>query len=83
MASWIIISSNVESLNEAKYLYINRYPEIIGSNIKITLLNIVLSAIAGIGFVKANSNLNYESTILKVLSGVSFTLAAWQIFSLL
>jgi cbb3-type cytochrome oxidase subunit 3 len=84
MASWILLSSNTSSFEEAKSLYVSQYPEFFRSAIKATLLNIVLAALAGIGFFYTrNSSSKVEFKVSNVLAGVSFFLASWQLFSLL
>ncbi len=84
MANWIIISSNVSSFEEAKNLSIARYPQFLQSVARITLLNIILSTLAGVGFLKLEGiNGNLIPGIIKFLAWFSFFLAAWQAFSLL
>lgn len=84
MASWILVTLETNSFEEAKSLYISKYPEFLGSALKATLLNIALVILAGIGFLYTrNVRSKVEFKALNILAGFSFFLAAWQLFSLM
>ncbi|ODS76777.1 MAG: hypothetical protein ABS46_18940 [Cytophagaceae bacterium SCN 52-12] len=84
MAGWIIISSEISSFEEAKALYTGCYPQFMRSAAKITLLNMVLSALAGIGLIKLQHVYGKAASgMLRLLAWFAFFLAVWQTFSLL
>lgn len=83
MVSWILVTLETKSFEEAKSLYTSKYP-VFSNALKATLLNIALGILAGIGFLYTrNGNGKVEFKALNILAGFSFFLAAWQLFSLM
>lgn len=87
MAVWIIVASNTSSFRNASNLYnsyINEYPKVLRSPTRITLLNILLGILGGIGFLFIRNPYGKASSIiLNFLAVFAFVLALWQLFSLM
>lgn len=84
MSSWILLASKASSFEEAKSLYLSNHPNFMRNATKITVLNIILGTLAGIGFLTSRNKSNKLATnALQTLACFSFFLVSWQLFSLL
>ena len=84
MSSWLLLASKASSFEEAKSLHLSNHPDFMRNATKITVLNIVLGALAGIGFLNARKKSNKAvANALQILACFSFFLVSWQLFSLL
>jgi hypothetical protein len=84
MTSWILLASKAGSFEEAKSLYLSNHPDFMRNATKITVLNIVLGSLAGIGFLTTRNKINKVATnTMQILACLSFFLVSWQLFSLL
>ncbi|TDE11751.1 hypothetical protein [Dyadobacter psychrotolerans] len=81
---WVICSDTSLSLDQAKQAYLYRYPGFVADALLLTLLDIVMSAAAGLCFFRNRQILSGTWGLLaKGFAVVHLILICWLVFSLM